>query len=715
MHRLERSLFEHAPEADAGERSGAAVFEHVAGGERAEVELAAAEVLALLREGTAAGDVAVVFRDPEPYASLLEQVFGAYGIPYSIDRSLPSAHTSVGRGLLALLRCALLDGSADDLLAWLRTPGKLEQPLLADRLEADVRRAGATSAAAARELWEQRRWPLDELDRLRSAADGAALVTELDRELQRLFAAPHRRRAPILSGPELDEARAFRAAHDALRELHQLVADDPSRREANGSSGPRARLDAGRVHALLERLRVRVGEDPQPDRVQVAPPEAIRARRFEAVFVCGLQEGEFPRPAAPEPFLPDQDRRELAAASGLRLPLREDQLDRERYLFYVCASRAERLLVLSTRTSDEEGDPQAASFFLEDVHDALGPLPERRRSLSEVTWEPDLAPTIEEQYRALALRGPRREPAPPGPLTAEPVLERLARRETVSAAALEHFADCPVKWLVDDLLQPLALEPDPEQLVRGSYAHAVLQRTYTELREQTGSGRVTPETLPLAERILVEQLHASRGEFQLSPQQTRVRAALRRLEFDLLRYLRHDASIDGEFEPEHFELQFGGPDDEPVEVAGGLRVRGRIDRVDVWDGHALVRDYKSGKRVESYKVASWEPENRLQAALYMLVVERLLGLRPAGGVYVPLGGEERRPRGMVSAELPQLGSDFFDNDRLEQPEFAAVLERAGERIAETAERLRGGRLCSSPDSCAWNGGCSYPSICRSEE
>jgi hypothetical protein len=28
--------------------------------------------------------------------------------------------------------------------------------------------------------------------------------------------------------------------------------------------------------------------------------------------------------------------------------------------------------------------------------------------------------------------------------------------------------------------------------------------------------------------------------------------------------------------------------------------------------------------------------------------------------------------------------------------------------------MRRGELCSSPDSCAWNGGCSYPSICRSE-
>ena len=91
------------------------------------------------------------------------------------------------------------------------------------------------------------------------------------------------------------------------------------------------------------------------------------------MFVCGLQEGEFPRGVAPEPFLPDEDRRELADGRGLRLPLREDQLDRERYLFYVCASRAERLLVLSARYCDEEGDPQSPSFFLEDVRDAARP------------------------------------------------------------------------------------------------------------------------------------------------------------------------------------------------------------------------------------------------------------------------------------------------------------------------------------------------------
>ena len=717
LHALERNLFE--PGATATD-PGDAVTLHSAGGERAELELCGAEVISLLRAGTPPGEVAVVFRDPPRYASLVEQVFGAYGIPYSMDRSVPFAHTGVGRGLLALLRCSLLEGSADDLLAYLRTPGLLREPALADRLEADVRRLGEAEADGARRLWEERpnRWPLDEIDALRDAPTVAVLLERLDRRLERLFSAPYRRRAPVLAGVELDDVRAFRAGHGALTELRAVVEADR-----------RVALDARGLHDMLAELAVRVGEDPQLDRVQVASPLDVRARRFAAVFMCGLQEKEFPQGGFPDVFLPDTDRRELARASGLALPLREDRLARERYLFYVCASRAERRLVLSSRYCDEEGNPDPPSFFVDDARAVFSTrsagtpstseasaLPERTRSLADVTWELEQAPTEAEWERAVARTGPRRQDAVVGPLSLPAAVEPLAARKAVSAGALERFAGCPVSWLVDDVLDPEKLEPDPEQMVRGSYAHKVLEVTYARLREQTGDRRVTPRNLAEAERILLEALEEKRGEFRLSPNQTRVRAAVRRLEFDLLRYLRHEAGRDGAFEPEHLELRFGFEDSEhpAVELADGTRVRGLIDRVDTWNGWALVRDYKSGK-VEKYKVADWEKENRFQAALYMLVVQRALGLRAAGGVYVPLGGPERRPRGMVAAELAgALGSDFYDNDVVPQEDFAERTEWAEGSIATTAERMRSGDLASCPDSCAWRGGCSHPSICRLE-
>src|SRR5919112_2026068 len=335
--------------------------------------------LELLRDGVVPGDVAVVFRDPGRYSSLLEQVFGAYGIPYSIDRRLPFGHTGLGRGLLALIRASGPAGTAEDVLTYLRTPGLLKVPGFADSLEAEVRRDGAHRAADARERWERDRWPLEELDRLAGARTTEAFANELENRLARLFAAPYERTATVLTGPQLEEARALSTAQGALAELRAVLGGRP--------------VDAAHVLRVLEQLEVRVGETPQPDRVHVATPEAIRARRFEVVFACGLQEGEFPRGASPEPFLSDDERRAIASASGLVLPVREDRLDRERYLFYICASRAERLLVLSSRSSDEEGNPQTESYFVDDVRALLEEGAElRTRSPSDVTWSPDEAP-----------------------------------------------------------------------------------------------------------------------------------------------------------------------------------------------------------------------------------------------------------------------------------------------------------------------------------
>jgi ATP-dependent helicase/DNAse subunit B len=723
LHALERRLFEDEGEASAGLDSalgavasgvgvppGDAVRMHLAGGRRAEVELCAAEVLALLRNGTEPGDVAVVLRDPRPYASTIEQVFGAYGIPYSIDRRLPLRHSGVGRGLLALLRCTAGDGCADDLLTYLRTPGRLREPIYADRLEVAVRRDGASTAARARELWEGDDgigpFPLEEIDRLTAVRDDPeALLDELARHAGRLFSGPYRRTAHVLAGAELDDARAFQAVGSALRDMRALIRTG-------------TRIDAERIEDTLRTLEVHVGEEPQPGRVAVASPLAVRARRFEAVFVCGLQEGEFPAAGGSDPFLSDADRREIAAASGLALPLREDQLERERYLFYVCASRAERQLVLSARVSGEEGEAEQPSFFLDDVERIFPGLraTARRRSLADVTWSPEQAPTAAEWERAVAERRQGAPPQPVGPIALEAALAALRARGAVSAGAVERFAGCPVNWLIEDVLRPVALEPDPERLVQGAFAHSVLELTYSRLREQTGDRRVTESNLGRAEAIMLDALTEEverRGAVMRGP---RMRAAVRRLEFQLLRHLAYEAQSSSEFEPEHLELAFGLPGAEhaEVELEGGLRVRGKIDRVDRWGDKAAVRDYKSG-RVTDYSAASWPGKGRLQAALYMLVAERLLGVEAVAGLYTPLSGDDRRPRGALSAEYAeQLGGHFVNGDVLSDEDFRELREWAGAAIATAAAEMGEGKLCSKPVSCAYRGGCSHPSICRIE-
>ncbi len=148
---------------------------------------------------------------------------------YAIQRRRPFGDTAIGRALLGLLRCvpaadgAELDapgeaGELGDLLAWLRAPGLLELPALADRLELRARRAGARSAAQGE-----------------SAVGGAPLAAGVDR--------PPARGAGARSG-RADRASLARALLAVLR----AAALGGGRARARGARrGGRARGGAPRA------------------------------------------------------------------------------------------------------------------------------------------------------------------------------------------------------------------------------------------------------------------------------------------------------------------------------------------------------------------------------------------------------------------------------------------------------------------------------------
>jgi hypothetical protein len=97
----------------------------------------------------------------------------------------------------------------------------------------------------------------------------------------------------------------------------------------------------------------------------------------------------------------------------------------------------------------------------------------------------------------------------------------------------------------------------------------------------------------------------------------------------------------------------------------------------------------------------------------MLALPHLIGLEAAGGLYQPLGAEDPRPRGLLRDDADP-GLDAVHTDRLSDDDFRARLDEVLVAALEAVRGIRAGALEPRPDTCAWNGGCAHPSICRCE-
>jgi ATP-dependent helicase/DNAse subunit B len=729
LHHLERFLFEaHPPPAVS---AGGAIRLLEGGGERAELELVAQEIQGLLQGGMRPEEIAVAHRAPNTIAELLREVFRSHHIPYTLQRRVPFASTAVGRALLGLLAATFeRDAAPGELLAWLRAPGVLPRAELADALERQARRAGAATATEARALWEAEHRPLEALSRLHDAArrSPVALIERTAAELEQLFCALPSQLA-VASATHLPEACALAAGQEALGELLELA-----------RSAHELAPDAHELIAVLRGLELVVGKERPGARgaVAVLDPLSLRARRVRALLLCGLQEGVFPAPARPEPFISEEERRGLAEVSGLRLGRVVDSLAAERYLLYAAVSRPEELLVLSWHTADDDGLPRARSLFVDDVcdlftcelHDArtrraLGEVGEMRiaevASLREAPADPPpacgAAPGAPPSSGTLACR------AGIAPLRAPEVLAQLREQRMWSASSLQRWAGCPVQWFVESLLGAEDLEPEAEPLARGGLAHAALRDVLDGLRAETGSARLTPELLPRARELLHAALDEHAHEYPLSTAPERVPGVRRRLEADLERYLEHAATCaqesdqpDTPLEATHLELAFGFAEESgglpALDLGEGVLVRGRIDRVDIAPGgEAVVYDYKGTYAPPPDK---WAVERSFQVPLYMRAVEELLGIPTVGGFYQPLAGRDLRARGLL-AEGEGVELQCVRGDTREPAE---VGELVGELVAAAREagvQARAGALQARPQTCGFGGrGCMYPTICRCE-
>jgi ATP-dependent helicase/DNAse subunit B len=703
-----------------------------AAGPRNEVEQAGAAIVRLLREGTAPDQIAVILRSPEHWAPLVDEVFGAYGIPTAIHAWRRFDDTATGRGLIALVRAALTTRSAGDVVAFLRCPGRASAASV-DRLERTVRlRAIESADEALRRFGEDGGRTLWEVDELRhAAARGAPRLFERVASITRGIAEfRHRRAAPVLGGVEVAEQLAAESAAEALTEVAELAASDQA-----------LAPDPDGLVELLGGVRSPRSPASLAGRVEVMSPYGARARQFPYVFLLSLQEGDFPRRGREDPFLSDSERRAVG------LPDHADARDEERYLFYVSLTRATRRLHLSFRSTDEQGQADTRSFFVDEVLDLLTPGAEEelteRKGLSDTVFELSAAPTERELARALASERLTPEaPSPagrgaladrletrlarardradrlPGPVRVEFVRKHFSGKARIGASSLEIYAECPFRYFVDHELEPRELVPDPEPLTRGGLVHRVLERLYEERRAVGARVRATDATLDelvgRAGELLAEEAHGT----SLEPTRPAARAAYRRMESDIARLLRYDASHGGEAEVAQVEAAFGTEGDARGTLRlEGFELHGKIDRIDqAPSGEALVRDYKTGSRVTPRRKLA--EQGKLQLPLYLLAARELWGLDAVGAVYHPLGNQrDNRPRGLLRGPRGALpfGDPFVRDDfTRDGEEFERHLHDARGEAERIARDIHAGHLARTPLGGSCPAHCDFHPICRRE-
>jgi ATP-dependent helicase/nuclease subunit B len=710
LFEVERRFGEGTAEDPVENDGGVALL--ASAGELAEVEAVGAEVARLLSDDTPPGEIAIVLRDPRSGGSLYRRVLTRFDIPVAVQADMAAARTNTGAGLIALLQAAVGRGQAADLLAYLRTPG-VANPSKVDWFERRLLRDRLRTTDQALEAWSSKEENGDdglrEVRKLRDAKPGPELLREAGKQARWIAESAVRRQGAVAEEDRALELRAGAEIEQALLELAELGL-------------PHSTAD---VIAAVSDLDVPMWRSPTEGRVRVISPYRARARRVAHMFVCSMQDGDFPRRDTGGPLLSDEARWALA------LPERKRAEVEDRYLFSVCLSRPKQRLWLSWRSADDEGGATSRSPFVDEVRDLLAPalpqgLEERDeailaeaggRGLAESVFEPDAAPSGVELARAEAAIGPRTENGRlrPGPLQLDPVLERMREIKLFGPSTLEEYATCPYRWFIQHELRPQPIGPEAEPLTSGQIAHKVLEALYEN--PPAPGGRPTPETLGEWRRA-ARELISEKGEKRLPRDLSDTAAALHRIEGLVLAFLADEAATATAFTPAHTEAAFGFEESEkgPLPLASG-GVHGQIDRIDLGPGgEALVQDYKSGGKVDG-GAGMLEKRGKLQLQLYMLAARELWGHDLAGGLYRPLGGTgDRTPKGLLRKELADelSGLDPRPRDHLSDEDFEEALDAAKEKAEEIVASVQGGKVIRDPigGSCpAW---CSFQPICRRE-
>ncbi len=510
---------------------------------------------------------------------------------------------------------------------------------------------------------------------------------------------------------------------------------------ADGGRGSLAGDDALRIieEAILAG-RVPAGRFGYPA-VYIGAARDAAGLSFTAFRVIGLAEGHLPSAPREDPVIPDAIRESLR---GALVPTAADRALEDLHALDAIARNAERRLAFSVPRLDLERSQREPSSVLLEAAAALArpnrataeanPVIPDRAALQRDSFAPareDAArlrydlPLAESAWHDGVARSafgiPRRwlgaqaldleridklavEPDTLdgllGARVADLPIPGLAPDHPASPSGIEKLLECPHAFLLGYVLrfqEPIA-PPSRREIGQPAYGllfHAVAAEFYVHNGAHfcKREGRLS-EWKALVERIADRAFEDFLKGYPLVG--AAVRAQQReRLRRDVRELLEYDWKAAKGTTFVAAERVFG----QPVPVAlGRLHLRGRIDRIDVEDGKALVGDLKTGRAHPRYgKEADPDPVRDVQIALYY------------GLVAAHMTGEWKIPE-QIAAAYAYFGRGA-GTERSFRRDFHGVLQPAAGTWLQVAVRLLTERLFPRTprvEDCAY---CPFRPVC----
>lgn len=197
---------------------------------------------------------------------------------------------------------------------------------------------------------------------------------------------------------------------------------------------------------------------------------------------------------------------------------------------------------------------------------------------------------------------------------------------TVSVSQIEKYFACPYLHFVNYGLRLKEREVyGIKSLDVGNILHRVAE-VFVRHYIKNGQKEVSAEEIKeITDRVFAEQ----EEQGIINPHNDKLKInSLKKESVKLCNNLQNNFKI-SEFRPMSAEITFNN-----FQLKSGLNLKGKVDRIDIYDKYFAIFDYKTGREEFSLKDAFYG--NKIQILVYLSVIEITYGLVPAGAFYLPV-------------------------------------------------------------------------------